>query len=164
MPIEILLPLSLTMGLIAYGLIARWYALPALKTIPIKDALTLLILPHLFRYVGLAFLVPGVTDIPLDARFANSAAYGDLLAALLGFLAIFALRLNWTWAFPTVWIFNIVGLLDLITAVSLGIRFTEDGALGATYFIPALIVPGLIVTHVMSFSLLRGRENSVISA
>ena len=150
-----MLPLSITMGLVAYGLIAKWYVLPALKSIELADALTLLILPHLFRYVGLAFLIPGVTDVPLDPRFSNPAAYGDLVAALLAFVAIGALRAKSRWAIHATWIFNIFGLLDLMTAVSLGIRFTEDGTLGATYFIPALIVPGLVVTHVMIFGLLR---------
>ncbi len=164
MPGEIILPLSISMGLVAYGLTAKWYVLPALKSIQLTDALILLILPHLFRYVGLAFLIPGVTEIPLDTRFSNPAAYGDLGAALLAFLAIVTLRFKWRWAIPATWLFNVFGLFDLLTAVSLGIRFTQDGTLGATYFIPALIVPGLLVTHVMIFSLLRQNGTTLRNA
>ena len=154
MPIDLILPLSIAMALLAYGLIARWYLMPVLTAMPRTDALVPLLLFHCFRYVGLAFLIPGVTAEPLDPRFANPAAYGDLLAALLAFLAILALRQRWSLAIPLVWIFNIEGTVDLLIAVVQGLRFTEDGTLGATYFIPAVIVPALLVSHVMIFMLL----------
>ena len=119
-----------------------------------------LLLLHSFRFIGLAFLIPGVTSQPLDSRFANPAAYGDLLAALLAFLAIFALRRGWRTAIPLVWIFNLEGTMDLLNAVTQGLRYTEDGTLGATYFIPAIVVPALLVTYVMVFViLLRGDWN-----
>jgi hypothetical protein len=102
----------------------------------------------------MVFLIPGVTSQALDPRFANPAAYGDLIAALLAILAIFALRLSWRAAIPLVWLFNIEGTLDLLNALFQGLRYTENGHLGATYFIPAVIVPVLLVTHYMVFILL----------
>ena len=150
------------MGLAAYGLIAKWYIMPVLTALPRAKAMEPLLLIHCFRFVGLAFLIPGVTSQPLDPRFANPAAYGDLLAAVLAFLAILALRRDWRAAIPLVWIFNIEGTLDLLNAVTQGIRYTEDGSLGATYFIPAIVVPALLVTHVMIFVILlrkRSRES-----
>ena len=109
---------------------------------------------HSFRHIGLAFLIPGVTAEALDPRFANPAAYGDLLAAVLALAAIFALRFRAPLAIPLVWIFNIEGSVDLLNALFQGFRYTPDGHLGATYFIPAVIVPALLVTHVMVFVLL----------
>lgn len=145
------------MGLTAYGLIAKWYLMPVLLSLPQARALVPLLLFHCFRFIGLAFLIPGVTSQPLDSRFANPAAYGDLLAALLAFLAILALRRGWRTAIPLVWVFSLEGTLDLLNAVTQGLRYTEDGALGATFFIPAMVVPALLVTHVMVFIiLLRG--------
>jgi hypothetical protein len=38
------------------------------------------------------FLVPGVTSEVLDTRFALPAAYADLAAAMLAFIATWALR------------------------------------------------------------------------
>ncbi len=103
----------------------------------------------------------GVTAQELDPRFANPAAYGDLLAALLALLAIVALRRDWRAAIPLVWIFNVEGTLDLLNAVVQGLRYTEDGMLGATYFIPTVVVPALLVSHVMVFViLLRGEPNT----
>lgn len=154
MPIDLILPLSMVLGLAAYGLIARWYLMPVLLALPRARALVPLLLFHCFRFVGLAFLIPGVTSEPLDPRFANPAAYGDLLAALLAFLGILALRRGWRAAIALVWVFNVEGTLDLLNAVTQGLRYTEDGALGATFFVPAVVVPALLVTHVMIFIIL----------
>lgn len=92
-------------------------------------------------------------------RFANPAVYGDLLAALLAFLAILALRRRWRIAIPLVWVFNMEGTLDLLNAVTPGLRYTEDGNLGATFFIPAMIVPAFLLTHVMVFIILLREES-----
>ena len=106
----------------------------------------------------MAFLIPGVTSEVLDSRFANPAAYGDLLAAVLALIAIMALRRRWGMAIPLVWIFNIEGSLDLLNALFQGFRHTPAGHLGATYFIPAVVVPALLVTHFMVFRLLRSAK------
>ena len=39
-------------------------------------------------------------------------------------------------------------------AVTQGLRYTEDKALGATFFIPALVVPVLLVPHYIVFIIL----------
>jgi len=135
---SLILPLSIVMSLLSYGLVARWYVMPALAAMPI----------------GMAFLIPGVTAEVLDPWFANPAAYGDLLAAWLALIAIMALRFEWAAAMPLVWIFNIEGSLDLLNALYRGFRYIPEGDLGATYFIPAVIVPALLVTHAMVFMLL----------
>lgn len=153
------LPLSIVLGLVAFGLAARWYLMPWARRTPLKDALTPLLLFHSFRYIGLAFLLPGVTAAPLELRFANPAAYGDLLASILALIALLALRLGWGLAVPLVWIFNIEGTLDLLNALFQGLRYTTDADLGATYFIPAVVVPALLVTHAVIFVLLIRRPD-----
>ena len=164
MPRDLFLPLSIVMGLVAYVLIAKWYVMPTLRALPRQRALLPLLLFHSFRFIGLAFLIPGVTAQALDPRFANTAAYGDLLAAVLALLAIVALRREWRVAIPLVWIFNVEGALDLLNAVAQGLRYTEDGMLGATYFIPAVVVPALLVSHVMVLVILWRDEPSITSA
>lgn len=159
MPMDLILLLSMVMGLAAYGLIAKWYVMPVLLAMPRAEALVPLLLFHCFRFIGLAFLIPGVTSQPLDPRFANPAAYGDLLAALLAFLGILALRRGWRTAIALVWVFNVEGTLDLLNAVTQGLRYTESGALGATFFIPTVVVPALLVTHVMVFIILLKGES-----
>lgn len=149
--IDLLLPVSVVLGLFCFSLAARWYLLPVLDRHTLAAGLTPLLLLHGFRYIGLAFLIPGVTAAPLDARFANPAAWGDLIAAVLALLAIAALRTNWRFAIHTVLVFNVFGLLDLVNAVYRGLRYTPDGDLGATFFIPTIVVPLLVVTHIVMF-------------
>jgi hypothetical protein len=121
-------------------------------------ALSPLLLFHGFRYIGLAFLLPGVTATALDPAFANPAAYGDLIAALLALGAVLALRVGLPGTVLLVWTFNVWGTLDLLNALYAGFRLTPDADLGAAFFIPAVIVPALLVTHVLVFrELLRKR-------
>jgi hypothetical protein len=92
----------------------------------------------------------------LPSAFAVPAAYGDLLAALLALLlAIAALRMEWPLAIALVWVFNTVGLLDLVNAFYQGLR--NDVQLGAAYYIPTFVVPALLVTHAMIFGMLIRR-------
>ena len=136
--IDLLLPTSITIGLLTWSLVAKWYVLPWTRTRSLEAALTPLLLLNALRYVGLAFLIPGVTAEALDPRFA---------APLLALAALMALRQRWWSAGILIWIFNIFGAVDLLNAVTQGLRYTIDGHLGATYFIPAVFVPMLLVAH-----------------
>lgn len=144
---DLLLPISIAIGIITWTLAARWYLLPWMRRQTLTVALTPLLLINALRYVGLAFLIPGVTAEPLDPRFANPAAWGDLGASLLALAALLALRRNWRNAGAVIWAFNLFGAADLINAVAQGLRYTVDGHLGATFFIPAGFVPALLVIH-----------------
>jgi hypothetical protein len=155
--LDLILPLSITLGTVTYALVAKWYVMPALAGRPRSQALIPLLVPHCFRYIGMSFLISGVTSAPLDPRFADPAAWGDLLAGVLALIAIIALRRGWALAVPLVWIFNIEGTLDLLNALYKGLLHTTSGGMGATYFIPAVIVPALMVTHFMIFVILLKR-------
>ena len=110
---------------------------------------------HSFRFFGLVFIVPGVVG-HLPATFATVAAYGDLATGLLAMLALLTVRMR-----PLFWLFvvafNLVGAADLLTnyynAVRLGVPQIA-GELGSTFWIPALYVPILMITHAAAFYLL----------
>jgi hypothetical protein len=144
--------LQFLLSLIVYGLLARWHVAPRLRTLPSAAALSPLLFLHASRHLGLVFLVPTVVGPALQPEFARPAAYGDLVAALLALLALVALRGRWPGALGLVWLFNVVGVLDLLYALSQGVRL---GVLvGAAYYIPTFVVPALLVTHVMIFAVL----------
>ena len=151
---------SITIGTLTYGLIARWYVVPALATRSINDALIALVLPHAFRYIGLASLIPGIVSPDISPEFSVPAAYGDLLASVLALLAVAALKSKWSIAVPAVWIFNLEGTLDALYAVSQGLQHVDAGQLGGVVLIPLLIVPALFVTHIMIFQVLLKRTVS----
>ena len=67
MNIALILPISFALGILSYSLIAKWYVMPRLASLPPAEALPPLLLPHAFRYIGLAFLIPGVTSEPTAA-------------------------------------------------------------------------------------------------
>ena len=75
---------------------------------------------------------------------------------LLALLAFAALRSRFGVAL--VWVFSIWGAADLLYAfVSGGLVGLEPGHLGAAFYIPTVVVPLLLVTHVLVFRiLLRG--------
>ena len=156
---EFILPISIAFGVITWSLVAKWYLVPWMDSVARPAALTPILLLHSLRYVGLAFLVPGVTATALDPAFADPAAYGDLVAAVLALIAVLALRLGLPASLLLVWLFNVWGTLDLLNALYTGLRLGQDADLGATFFIPAVIVPALLVTHFVVFrELLRNRS------
>ena len=96
----------------------------------------------------MVFLVPGVVAQPLPEGFAVPAAYGDLVAGLLALLALILLRTGWAGALALVWLFNIVGTVDLLNALR---HVDAVPGFGATWYIPTMLVPLLLVTHFMIF-------------
>jgi hypothetical protein len=111
---------------------------------------------------GLAFLVPGVVSPDLPDGFARPAAYGDLATSILALLAIATLRGRP--GIIVVWVFNIVGTVDLLNAFYQGDRLgvgIAPGLQGAAYFIPTVLVPLLLVTHVLVFCILLRRDAEV---
>jgi hypothetical protein len=144
--------LQVLLSFVLFTLIARWYVSPRLAALPVDRALQFLLVLHASRHMGLVFLVPTVVGGTLPAAFAAGAAYGDLLAGLLALAALVALRARSRVAIPLTWVFNVIGLLDLVNAFYQGL--THNVLLGAAYYIPTFIVPALVVTHVMMFGLL----------
>lgn len=145
--------------------IAAWiYVRPMLRTQDLKTLLIPILLLHMFRHLGLMFLERGATLPGLASEFAIPAAYGDFLAAILAFIALFALLRNSRFSLLLVWIFNIEGTLDFLLAIALGTIYETGHFLGAAYWIPAFWVPALLVTHFITFSLLLGRRKLEITA
>jgi hypothetical protein len=153
---QIIFTLDLVLGYIAWLLCFSTYVWPRLKVMENVDAQRAIATFHSFRFIGLVFLVPGVVGPNLPANFAGFSAYWDLATALLAILALLTLRVR-----PLFWMFvaafNIVGSIDLLLdyyhAISGGLR-TMPGQLGAAYFLPVIIVPALMITHVAAFYLL----------
>jgi hypothetical protein len=148
------------MNFVASGIVTRLYIWPRLRAMRREEALLPLVMPHMFRFVGLSFLVPGVVSASLSTDFARPAAYGDLGAALLAVIAVLALAARVSWALAIVWIFNLWGAIDLLNAfyqAQIGVQIGA-GSLGAAFFIPTVLVPPLLVTHGLIFWLLLQRR------
>ena len=109
--------LQIFMSVILCSLLAKWFVAPWLKEKTQRESLFWLTLPHATRHVGLVFLVPGVVSQTLPGSFAAFAAYGDLAAGVLALLVLIALRSRWNGTTALVWLFNVVGTVDLLNAL-----------------------------------------------
>ena len=165
MPSPVLFGISVAFGLAAWGAVAWHYIWPALRERPSPENLKPILLLHGFRFLGLAFVVPGVVSPELPATFAQPVAYGDLITAILALFALAALGTQ-TGTVLT-WVFNIFGTADLLFAFYLGSRIAlpdTPGLLGAAFFILTAYVPLLMITHVVTFYLLLRPQPKAVRA
>jgi hypothetical protein len=149
---------SIAFSFIAWGIVAARYIWPQLRLRRRAEALQPLLILHSFRFLGLAFLVPGVVSPELPSTFAHAAAYGDIIAAILALLALLSLSSPAGVVMP--WIFSLWGSADLLNAFyQANHAGLMPGQLGATYFIPVFIVPLLLITHGLAFRILLQPQN-----
>ena len=149
---------SIAFSFIAWGNVTARYIWPRLRLLQRSEALQPLLILHSFRFIGLAFLVPGVVSPDLPSAFAHSAAYGDIVAATLALLSLVSLRRGF--GVVIAWIFNLWGSADLLNAFyQAGSAGLLSGQLGATYFIPTLVVPLLLITHGVAFRILLRHQS-----
>src|SRR5450631_2399303 len=145
--------MHLVLGYVACLLCFGAYILPKLKSMERIEAQRAIATVHSFRFFGLVFILPGVVGPNLPAGFATFAAYGDFATGILAILALLTVRVrSLFWMFVVA--FNLVGavdiLLDYYHAIKVGLP-QMAGQLGATYAIPILYVPMLMITHCVAF-------------
>jgi len=149
---------SIAFGLIAWGMVAKRYIWPKLRLLQPAEALQPILILHSFRFIGLAFLVPGVVSADLPPGFAHSAAYGDVVAATLALLSLLSLPRGT--GVVIAWMFNLWGSADLLNAFyQANDAGLVPGQLGAAYFIPTLVVPLLLITHGLAFRILLRHQS-----
>jgi hypothetical protein len=150
--------MSIAFSFIAWGIVTARYVWPELRLRPRAEALRPLLMLHSFRFIGLAFLVPGVVSPDLPSTFARAAAYGDIVAAILALLALISLP-NAA-GLVMAWIFSVWGSADLLNAFyQANHAGLVPGQLGATYFIPTVVVPLLLITHGLTLRVLLQHQN-----
>jgi hypothetical protein len=140
---QIVFQTHLVFGYVAWLLCFGVYVWPRLKSM---DQI----------FFGLVFIVPGVVGPHLPAYFAAFAAYWDFATGVLAMLALLTVRIR-----PLFWLFvvgfNLVGMVDLILDYYHAVQANLPalaGELGATYAIPIIYVPVLMITHIAAFYLL----------
>jgi hypothetical protein len=162
----IIFQLQLVLGYVPWLLCFGAYVWPRLKTMDPIEAQRAIATLHSFRFFGLVFLIPGVVGANLPADFATFAAYGDFATGVLAILALLTVRTRPLFSGLVV-AFNVLGTIDILVdyyhgnQVGLG---ELAGELGATYAIPIVYVPLLMITHVAAFYLLmRPQRNAALA-
>jgi hypothetical protein len=146
---ETIFRIQLVLGYVAWLFCFGTYILPRLRAMDRLSAQRAIATLHSFRFFGLIFILPGILGPDVPAGFTTFAAYGDFATGLLALLALSTVRVRplfWTFAAA----FNLVGAVDIAVdyyhAIHLGLPVMA-GQLGATYFIPIIYVPLLMITH-----------------
>jgi hypothetical protein len=163
---ETIFRMHLIFGYVAWLVCFRAYIMPWLKSMDRVAAHRAIATLHSFRFFGLVFIVPGLVGPNLPTGFATFAAYWDFSTGVLAMLALLTVRIRplfWTFVVA----FNLVGVVDLVLDYYHATRLdlpAMAGQLGATYWIPILYVPVLMITHIVAFYLLlRPQPNAVRS-
>jgi hypothetical protein len=149
------LPLNLIANTTIFYVAARLYVLPLIPRFRPQQILLPILLLHSTRHLGMMFLTRGATYPGLPLEFAYPAAFGDLVTAIVAFAAIPLVLRGSRLAKPMVWTFNIFGTVDLLAAITTATIYNAPVAMGPAYWIPAFWVPLLLVTHYVTFVLLR---------
>lgn len=147
--------------LVTLTLLAIFF-IPQLRAWTSEVPLQWLVLYHIVRFVGIAFLVFEARGL-IPAEFALTAGWGDIAVAVTAPIVAFgalpiANRTHW-WV---VFLWNVFGLLDILVVLRKGIGLgLADPAqmVWITAFpwslIPTFIVPLVLVTHILIFVRLR---------
>jgi hypothetical protein len=131
MPQRALYGVSIVLSFTAWGIVTVRYFWPALRNLPRARALRPILVLHGFRFIGSAFLVPGVVSPDLPIASARPAASGDLIATVLAFLSLATLQSRL--GTLLVWVFNFCGTADLLYAFYHG-NLTGTGSDGSRLF------------------------------
>ena len=149
---ETIFRIHLVLGYVAWLFCFGTFVWPWLKAMDRFQAQRAIATLHSFRFFGLVFLLPGVIGPDLPASFGAFAAWGDFATGILALLVLATARIR-----PLFWLFvaafNVVGaadiLIDYYHATQIDLP-AMAGQLGATYAIPILYVPLLMITHAVS--------------
>ena len=163
---ELIFQIHLVLGYVPWLLCFGVYVWPWLNSMEPVEAQRAIATLHSFRFFGLVFIIPGVVGANLPSGFAAFAAYGDFTTGVLAMLALLTFRIG-----PLFWLFvvafNLVGAVDIIVDYYHGSQFglpALAGELGATYAIPIIYVPVLMITHVVAFYLLLRPQRKAVRA
>jgi len=165
-------PLTLGIFLLvpAGGFILAYAASPRLQHALDQIPLWLITIAHIWRFVGLGFVIGALMHV-LPPQFGYPEGIGDVMAAIFCVPLALAIRSNRRSPrlHTTFVVWNVYGLIDLVSAISMGILYS-NGPLGVlrsdlsttlmvtfpVNLIPTFFVPLFILLHLLSIK--RSRE------
>jgi hypothetical protein len=146
------------MGAISIYLAFRWWIKPRLAHLNIHQALLPFVFLNAFRYLGLTFMSSHQFYDGFPSEFLNTVGIWDLATSVFAIIASLVLKANWKYALPLVWIFNIFGFADLLTAFpqffslelynkDLGVIWLVFITFGIAAFLSHIEVFNLLIKH-----------------
>lgn len=159
----LILTVNLLFSTLIFWAVAKIYILPNLHKWDPKKVVVPILLLQSTRHLGLMFLAVGVIRTGMPAEFAYPAALGDFAAAIMAIIAVLLLLRGAAAAWPLVWVVTVFGAIDFLAAIALATVFDASQYMGASWWIPALWVPALLVGHYVTFVVLWRRKTAAES-
>jgi hypothetical protein len=114
------------------------------KRIQYNKTTSLLIAVHTWRIVGIAFLL-GMTQGLLDPAFAIPAGVGDILIGVTAIPFAIFLWKGYSWSKYALVVWSVLGIADLVNAVTLGVITNPDFRTSTMATFPWILVPTVAV-------------------
>jgi hypothetical protein len=157
------LVLGVFLGVPIVGFLVGYSTSPSFRAFTETIPLSILVGSHLWRFVGLGFVVAAFTGT-LPAGFGFPEGIGDVIAALGALILLPMVRKRTA---PRGWLlaWNTFGFVDLLSAITVGLLFSES-ALGLLHtatsstvllvtfpvsLIPTFFVPLFLLVHLLTF-------------
>ena len=143
---------------VAWGVLVRLVIWPWSQGLAPNQSVAVWVAPQMFRVLGLGLLVPNLSP-GMPPEFAIATAAGDALTAVLAVAAFVALQRDRRSGYALAWACTVVGSADGIHAVVQAARLGVADHLAAQWYVPALGVPLMGISHVACLvALLRSRS------
>jgi hypothetical protein len=114
------------------------------KQIQSNKITSLLIAVHTWRIAGIAFLW-GMTQGLLDPAFAIPAGVGDILIGVTAIPFAIFLWKGYSWSKYALVVWSVLGIADLVNAVTLGVITNPDFRTSTMATFPWILVPTVAV-------------------
>jgi hypothetical protein len=144
-----LLALFMLLSICAWSIIAWVHIVPWIDKKTKREALLVVVLPHMFRTIGAMALFPGLSTVP--EAWAVPLAWGDGTTAVLAMLSMIALKKSWVHATKLVWVFNVFGLLDMLHNAYNSVVLEVAPHMGPIAYVVGFGVPGMMMFHILVF-------------
>jgi hypothetical protein len=123
------------------------------KLMHYNNITSLLVAVHTWRIVGIAFLW-GMTQGLLDPAFAIPAGVGDILIGVTAIPFAIFLWKGYSWSKYAVVVWSVLGIADLVNAISLG-QITSSGPIISTMLnFPLILFPTMPVLAALALHLI----------
>ncbi len=148
---EFILMTAQSFATIAYVTLAAIFLLPKLPRLSLNLVATILLIPHLFRFIALEiYSAIENGNVGGETETYSALIYGDVITAVLAIVALWALKLGWSFAKTLVWVTVGFGVIDQLYAAFSVLSSGVGGTISdLTWFSFAFFVPMLWVTSAL---------------
>ena len=147
------------LGITCWTIIAYWVVHPWLRGKSKMESLKYLVIPQMFRHIGIGLAVPGLVALDMPHDLAIQIAAGDTITAIAFMIAFVSLNSKWKVSMPIVWLANMIGFTDVMLSVIRASINDISNQLHGAWYIPTLSVPLMIIGHVLIFVILLKKDN-----